>query len=290
MGEIQLKEAVRRRWEFIEFCLNWEGSVGRKRLQDAFGISPQQATNDLNGYADLAPHNMIYDPRQKTYVRSGSFSPRLTNDDPYEYLRHINRLLEGRSDDETWLGYSYKTAGVRIMRRQVSGDVLRAILRGIREQREILALYISLNAPSPAQQKRIVPHALAFDGHRWHTRAYNVEKRRFSDYVLSRFERAEPKGQISEAIPSDLGWIETVDVHLLPNPSLDADKQKGLEYEYQMKNGELVLKVKKAMLFYYLRQYGFNPFPLDNGKMRNESSFNLVIGNFDEVEDYLGRR
>lgn len=290
MVEIQLKEAVRRRWEFIEFCLNWEGSVGRKRLQDTFGISPQQATNDLNGYSDLAPKNIAYDPRQKTYVPSAAFSPLLTNDDPYEYLRHLNQLLEGHSNDENWIGCSYKLAGIREMRRQISSNVLRIILKGIREQRVIAAHYISLTASTPAEKKRIVPQALAFDGHRWHARAYNMEKERFSDYVLSRFESAELQGQVSEAVPLDSAWFETVDIRLAPNPILDADTQKGLEYEYQMISGELVLQVKKAMLFYYLRQYGFNPFPSDNGKMRNESSFNLIIGNIDEVEKHLDRR
>ncbi len=290
MSEYHLKEAVRRRWEFIEFCLSWEGSIGRKRLQDAFGISLQQATNDLNGYADLAPHNMTYDPRQKTYVPSESFSPHLIDDDPYEYLHHIESSIEGRSREEAWLGYSYKAAGVRMVQRQLSGDVLRAILRGIREQRVVSARYIALDASSPAQKKRIVPHALAFDGYRWHTRAYNIEKDRFSDYVLSRFKRAELKEEISDSIRPDPAWTETVDVHLMPNPRLDTDKQKGLEFEYQMKKGKLVLKVKKAMLFYYLRQYGFNPLPVDDGKMRNESSFNLVVGNFDEVERHLARR
>jgi len=290
MGKYQLKEAIRRRWEFIEFCLSWEGAVGRKRLQDTFGISPQQATKDLNGYADLFPRNMAYDPRQKTYVPSETFSPQLTDDDPYEYLRHINSLDEGRPKEGNWLGFTYKTAGVRVMKRQVSGKILREILKGIREQRVVWAHYISLSAPSPAQKKRILPQALAFDGHRWHARAYNMEKDRFSDYVLSRFERAEAKEEVSETIRPDSAWIETLDMRLSPNPLLDTDKQKGLEYEYQMKNGELAIKVKKAMLFYYLRQYGFNPAPLDKGKMRNESSFNLVIKNFDEVETSLARR
>ncbi len=290
MGEYQLKEVVRRRWEFIEFCLNWERAVGRKRLQDTFGISLQQATNDLNGYADLIPGNMIYDPRQKTYVPSESFAPQLTDDNPYEYLRHVSDLIQERSSDGTWLAHSYETAGVVVASRQVSSDVLRAVLKGITEQRIISALYISLSSASPAIEKRIVPRALAYDGHRWHTRAYNVEKDRFSDYVLSRFERADAQDIVLDNIRPDDGWIETVDVHFIPNPKLDDDKRKSLEYEYQMENSEFVVGVKRAMLFYYLRQYGFNPMPANDGKMRNESSFNLVIKNFDEIEVYLERR
>ncbi len=290
MGDHGLKEAVSRRWGFIEFCLNWEGSVGRKRLQDVFGISPQQATNDLNGYNDYAPGNMTYDPRKKKYLPSESFIPRFIEDDPYDYLHHVNATIDGHSKVRSWLGYAYKAAGVSVMKRQISADVLRTILQGIREQRVVTARYIALSLSSDSQEKRIVPQALAFDGHRWHARAFNMERDRFSDYVLSRFESAEAGEQITESVRPDLDWIETIDLHLLPNPELDSDGRRGLEYEYLMENGKLVLEVKKAMLFYYLRQYGFNPLPLDNGRMLNQSSFNLVIENFDEVETCLNRR
>jgi hypothetical protein len=50
-----IKPRQRRRYEFIEFQLMWEGVVGRRLLQEKFEISPQQATLDLTGYLDLAP-------------------------------------------------------------------------------------------------------------------------------------------------------------------------------------------------------------------------------------------
>ena len=50
-----LRASIRRRFEFIEFQLHWEGSVGRRKLQDQFSISPQQATNDLTAYMDACP-------------------------------------------------------------------------------------------------------------------------------------------------------------------------------------------------------------------------------------------
>lgn len=290
MGKYALKDAVRRRWEFIEFCLNWEGKVGRKRLQEAFSISPQQATNDLNGYADLAPANMHYDPRQKTYVRSEKFSPVLSEDDPHNYLNYLIDRLQNPTSRDNWIDYTYRLEGIVPRRRQVSGAVIREITKGLREGRLVSAKYVSLTSESQTQEKEIVPVAMGYDGHRWHVRAYNISKDRFSDYVLSRFASVHAKEIYPDILPDDADWSETVEIHLKPNSELSEERRNAIEFEYDMTNGELVLNVKRAMLFYHLRHYGFNPFPSDDGKMRNESSFSLVIENIDEIEAALRRR
>ncbi|MEM9617928.1 MAG: WYL domain-containing protein [Pseudomonadota bacterium] len=285
-----LKEAVRRRWELIEFCLNWEGAVGRKRLQDAFNISPQQATNDLNGYADLARGNMHYDPRKKSYIRSETFSEVLTSGDPHDYLDRLNSGIDGRTQDDAWISFSYSVSGIVPRRRKISSDVLREITKGIREQRVVKGDYISLSDEAPFEEKEFVPLALASDGHRWHARVYNVLKDRFSDYVLSRFRSASAEQSYVHEMKRDDDWFDTVDIRLGPNPTLDAARRNALEFEYEMQEGQVEITVKKAMLFYYLRHFGFNPFAQRGRRMSNESSFNLVIINFDEIEHALGRR
>ena len=57
-----------------------------------------------------------------------------------------------------------------------------------------------------------------------------------------------------------------------------------------MSKGELLLKVRQAMLFYYLRFYGFNPHDVEEGMIRNKSSFSLSIKNLEEVDECIGRR
>ena len=70
-----LKWGVGRRLEFIEFRLFWEGHVNRSDLIEAFGISVQQASTDLNRYQGLAAANMLYDKSAKAYVRGAVFKP-----------------------------------------------------------------------------------------------------------------------------------------------------------------------------------------------------------------------
>ena len=285
-----LKEAVRRRWELIEFCLNWEGAVGRKRLQDAFKISAQQATKDLNGYVEFAPMNMHYNPRKKSYVRSETFSVTLTTDDPNEYLNRLASITDDPLQGNPWIDFRYRVSRVLPRHRQIPKNVLREVTKGIRERRIVKGKYIALSNDSGSEEKEFVPLALASDGHRWHARVYNVLRDRFSDYVLSRFSSANAGEPYKNEVRRDDNWCDSVDLLLKPNPSLSADSRKALEFEYEMQQGQLAITVKKAMLFYYLRHYGFNPLAHSAEGMKNESSFNLKIINFDEIGQVLERR
>jgi hypothetical protein len=52
---------VKRRLEFREFRMFWEGYVNGNDLIEAFGISVNQMYTDLIRYLGLSPHNTYYD-------------------------------------------------------------------------------------------------------------------------------------------------------------------------------------------------------------------------------------
>lgn len=68
-----LRPVLLLRLQFIECLLACYGSINRATIMDYFGLSQPQASLDLRMYQDLAPANMIYDLRAKTYVRNASF-------------------------------------------------------------------------------------------------------------------------------------------------------------------------------------------------------------------------
>ena len=291
MSDLQdLKTSIRRRFEFIEFQLNWEGSVGRKKLQDQFSISPQQATIDLNSYMDACPSNMNYDPRQKTYVPSPKFRPVLTRGEASEYLMHLEILHHGyREEDEIWATSIPVFDAVSVHSRRIHPQVLKHVLLCMRSRSCLKGRYISLSSDN-AGFRILLPHAIASDGHRWHIRAFDTENARYSDFVLSRLEKTEPRGQPGQDVPEDTAWNTYVEVILKADPSLDRSKKERLEFEYRMTNGQLHITVRQAMLFYYLRHYGFDPRETENSRMRNKSSFLLCIENIEDVEKCIGRR
>jgi len=290
MKQQEIKQSLRRRYEFIEFQLMWEGEVGRKKLQQKFEISPQQATNDLTSYLDIAPSNMAYDPRKRTYVTGASFRPKFIKGEASEYLLHLEMLHHGyRNECEIWPSNVPSFDAVSIASRKADPTTLKAILNAIRSCKCVEVSYVSLSSESEGR-RRLYPHAIASDGHRWHMRAFDREKQRHSDFVLSRIEKIEVVEDDFFEVPNDLSWSSFVQLRLAPDPKLSARQKERLQIEYGMVNGELTLSVRRAMLFYYLRFYGFDPLELEDNCMRNKSSFHLRLKNLDEVERCLNRR
>ena len=69
------KWAMRERLTFIEARLYWAGRINRADLIEQFGIQMAQASKDLTLYQTLAPRNIVYDKRLKTYQASDRFAP-----------------------------------------------------------------------------------------------------------------------------------------------------------------------------------------------------------------------
>ncbi|APX89656.1 hypothetical protein BV394_07950 [Brevirhabdus pacifica] len=290
MKHDNIKPGQRKRYEFIEFQLMWDGTIGRKLLKDKFEISLQQATLDLTSYLDLAPKNMSYDPRQRTYVARSNFRPAFIKGEAKEYLHHLEMLHHGYRDaDEIWPASIPAFDAVAASSRNTDPKALKTVLRAIRDRHCLEVMYVSLSSESESP-RCLYPHAIASDGHRWHMRAYDEDKDRHSDFVLSRIETIKAKEDRARDLPEDKEWSTIVCLRLRPDPSLSERQRSRLEIEYDMQGGELEVNVRQAMLFYYLRFYGFNPHEKKDGMIRNVSSFSLNIVNLKEIEKCLNRR
>jgi hypothetical protein len=100
-----LRWGVERRLEFIEFRLFWEGLVNRGHLMEAFGVSVNQASIDLNRYLGMAPDNMAYDKSARTYIRGAEFSPLFLKPDAGRYLAQLRSVADGILDGaDSWIG------------------------------------------------------------------------------------------------------------------------------------------------------------------------------------------
>src|SRR5216684_2534181 len=99
-----LRWGTERRLEFIEFRLYWEGRVNRADLTGEFGISVPQASLDLARYQQLAPGNMVYDKRAKTYLAAPGFRPRFVTPDADAFLNSLRSISDHiLSPEQTWL-------------------------------------------------------------------------------------------------------------------------------------------------------------------------------------------
>jgi len=285
-----IKPSLRRRYQFIEFQLMWEGAVGRKLLTEQFEISPQQATLDLTSYLDLAPKNMAYDTRRRTYVSRSNFKPVFSGGEAAAYLHHLEMLHHGyRTANEIWPASVPEFDAVAAASRKMDSKVLRAVLEAIDAKTCLTVKYVSLSSDTE-DARTLCPHALASDGHRWHMRAFDLEKDRYSDFVLSRIEVTNISSNRCPDLRPDTQWHEVIKIKLQAEPELTARQKEQVEIEYTMIKGCLELPVRKAMIFYYLRFYGFDPLEMEGETMRNKSSYRLKISNLEEIETCLERR
>lgn len=263
MGEnrTDLRWGVEQRLEFIEFRLFWEGHVNRGDLMDTFGISVQQASTDMNRYLGLAPANMTYDKSAKTYVRGTGFSPLFLKPDASRYLTQLRSVADNILDkSDAWIGQFPEFDATPTPMREVDARMLRSVVTAIRRGEAIEIKYQSLSRPEP-RWRWIAPHAISFDGFRWHARAFCEIDRTFKDFVLSRImeTRGTRPGECDPA--DDTAWHEFVTLEIGPHPELSKTQQKVIALDYGMRDGTAKIEVRRAFLYYTLKRLGLDTDP-----------------------------
>ncbi|MEQ9811646.1 MAG: WYL domain-containing protein [Azospirillaceae bacterium] len=235
--------------------------MNRGDLMGAFSVSVNQASTDLNRYIGMAPDNMTYDKSAHTYIRGSAFDPLFLEPDASRYLSQLRSVADGILDRaDAWIGQfpSYDAAPTPV--RGVNAKTLRSVIAAIRRSEAIEVRYQSLSRPEP-RWRLIAPHAIGFDGFRWHTRAFCLTDQSYKDFLLSRI--IETRGtKPSELNPeADLDWNEQVTLEIGPHPDLSDTQQKVIALDYGMRSGRAKIPVRKALLYYALKRLGLDTDP-----------------------------
>lgn len=280
--ERQTPWGQQRRLEFIDFRLYWEGRINRADLTQHFGISVPQASFDLARYQELAPSNTVYDGREKSYLATPEFKPALSEQSSDYYLDQLLALATGTlARDSVFMGWAPPTDVARSIHRRVATDVLLPVLRGIHKQLVLEIEYQSFTQAGPTL-RLISPHAISFDGFRWHTRAYCHTRNAFRDFVLARILSIRP-GARSEIDPQlDDDWNTFVEVKIAPHPDLTEGQRRAIELDYAMSDGVAVLPTRRALLLYVLRHLGLAP-----TQANDAAGHQIVLANKDKLTPYL---
>lgn len=271
-GEEPLRWAVEARLDFLERKLYWEGTANRRDLMDQFGVSEQQASGDLTRYQKLAPDNLVYDKSGKTYRTSDAFEPVIYKPDPDRLLADFRLLAEGAMAVEA-LPMAPPLDVARAPMRAVDATVLRNVLSAIRDRRRLAVDYTSFTRPD-VRRRTIEPHALAFDGFRWHARARDVEDGAFKDFVLGRLSRTVLGVEATSAGDDDGEWSTFVTIVIAPHPNLSDAQRKAVEMDYGMRRGRAEIEVRKALLYYTKKRLGLD---LKAGARRPEDQHIVLI-------------
>ncbi|MDR6523300.1 hypothetical protein J2789_005996 [Variovorax paradoxus] len=247
-----------RRLQFIDFRLRWEGRLNRTDLIEHFNISMPQASLDISRYLELAPNNLGYDRSSRTYVAGANFEPLFPRSTARRYLAELHAKATGLLEPgASFIGHAPPMEAAPSPWRAVSDEVVHAVVRAIQNKVAVTITYQSMTSVE-AGSRRISPHALGFDGFRWHVRAYCHKRERFSDFVLARILNLEDAGPSSVHASADIFWNTILTLVLVPHPKLTAAKKRAIELDYGMEDGRVALECRQAFLYYTLRRLGLH--------------------------------
>lgn len=257
-----LTQSQRDRLAFIELRLRFVGEMRRQDLVARFSIQSAAVTRDLALYKELAPCNIDYDPKAKSYVLGGEFCPLF--DFPPE--RVLSWLTQGFGDGEPMrlkAPFANSVLASESPSRLTHPDleVLASVTRAIHQECPLRIEYHSIS--SGRTEREIVPFALIDNGLRWHVRAFDRKSQEFRDFVITRIKRpAVLKGQQvapHEMSDQDIQWTRIVELELVPHP--DQPRPEITEMDYGMRDGVLRMKLRAATAGYILRKWSVDCSP-----------------------------
>ena len=250
--------SVEKRLEFIDFRLFWEGQINRSDIMEQFGVSVPQASNDLSKYQEAAPKNLNYDHRVKKYFSSDSFKPAFITPDADSYFRQLrDDMLALKSNPVPWLSYEPDHDIVQMPKRNIDPNILRVVSDSIKEQTTLEIFYQSMSSEEPAW-RMISPHAFAFDGMRWHARAFCHKGHIYKDFLLSRIQETGKIVEGENPTEPDEVWNTYFTLTLKPHPKLTDSQAKAVAIDYDMTDMQLDMNIRLALLYYYLRRLGLH--------------------------------
>ena len=257
----QLRWGVRRRLEFIDFRLFWDGRFNRKDMSETFGISAQQASVDIRQYEKIAPNNLAYDRAEKAYRRTEDFTPALVGESIQPYLQQLVAIEnQWMRLEDTWFDAIPPLEVITLGSRSTDPTVLLGVLDAVRNRLEIDIEYASLTG-STQPLRTIAPHALSYSAERWYVRSWSRDHNDFRDYNLNRISVvAEPRpSSIDPAL--DFEWLHKINLVIVPNPELSRERQEAVATEHGMTDEQLVRPCRLSLSFYFMSQYNLDVEP-----------------------------
>lgn len=275
----RLRWGVRRRLEFIDFRLFWDGRFNRSDLSATFAISAQQASSDIAQYEKIAPANLQYDRAERAYVRTDDFAPAFIGETIERYLLQLvaieNRWMR---PEDTWFDTAPPVEIMTLGRRPTNSVVLLRVLDAIGKRQEIDISYASLTG-SMQPSRTIAPHAIAHSAGRWYIRSWSRDHNDFRDYNLNRIAAVGDHRPATVDTALDLEWVHQINLDIRPNPELSPERQTAIAAEHGMIDGQLLRPCRLSLSFYLMSEYNLDVAP---GILRPEKQ-QIVLHNRDEV-------
>jgi hypothetical protein len=257
----ELSFAQKQRLQFIEARLIWDGSVRRGQVCEVFDITPNHLSRDFRRYRHHHAHSLEYDVEKKAYTRGRNFKPLLASGSAEEYLSLLQAYSTSKSTAVVpAMGQVTTAESIKQPTGSIDPDILRLMIRALREGCGLSLKYQSLTEPDPVRHI-LWPHTLVFNGERWHVRAFGDRHKDFRDFVLARCIKADLHSSAAPlAATEDKKWHETEKVDVVPASRLSESQKTAVAKEFGMKaadDGEFVWStaIRKCLVGYFLYRH-----------------------------------
>ncbi len=243
---VRNRATVLRRLRWIEDRLWWHGVLRRSELVTRFGISPQQASQDIATYQQVQAGFATLEPSTKSYVRSAE-GRALFPKDPFRWISE-----ESAENNNTVIPVDRLTAPTR----RADPSVMAALITSYDLRQSLEINYQSMSRDQPVSRV-ICPHHIVDTGNRYHVRAWDGLRGRFVDFVIGRILSAAPRPGYSwvDAVADRL-WEEHVEIVLAPAEWLSPAQRRVVELDYGMSQGRIAFPVRKALVTYVAESLG----------------------------------
>jgi predicted DNA-binding transcriptional regulator YafY len=252
-----LTQPQRDRLALVELRVRFIGEIRRQDLVSRFGIQSAAASRDLALYKDLAPGNIDYDSKGKSYVLGPDFRPVFD----FAPERVLSWLTQGFGDGEPMRLKASVLSECPSRLTHPDLDVLASVTRAIHQECPLAIEYHSILGGKAERQ--IVPFALIDSGLCWNVRGFDRKSQDFRDFVITRIKNPKvlksEKPEPLELSDQDIQWTRIVELELVPHP--DQPHPEITESDYSMQDGALRLKLRAATAGYILRKWGVDCSP-----------------------------
>lgn len=246
-----LTQPQRDRLALAELRVRFVGELRRQDLVSRFGIQSAAASRDLALYRELAPGNIDYNSKAKTYVLGPDFKAIFD----FSPERVLSWLTQGFGDGEPMRLKAWVTSESPSRLTHPDLDVLACVTRAIHQECTLAIEYHSIS--NGRAERQIVPLALIDNGLRWHVRAFDRKSQEFRDFVITRIRQPrvlkEDKPEAHETSDQDIQWTRIVELELVPHP--DQPRPEIAEMDYGMAGGMVKMKLRAATAGYILRKW-----------------------------------
>ena len=239
---MSLKKGTLKRLKWLRTALVYTGSLHLKDFMAVFSIATSQASRDKQAMEDEL-HALT-----GTKVRFGQNGVLVGE----SILYPSDDMLPLRDVLPDLLGNRYVKVQSQL-RADPGPDILRPLIRSIKEQRVLRIAYMSANGTS--KNRRILPHSLVDADGRLHVRARD-EDGKYKDFVLNRMRNPIVEGKHAVTPHLDEEWATHDEIVLfVSDPDNKSAHTIMREYGIDSLIKERSIKERRALLTYALATY-----------------------------------